>query len=171
MLHVGQRVPSFELPDADMEMFSPESLHGKSHAVIFFYPRDNAPLCTLEAADFSDHETDFNRHRCVVLGVSRDDCLKHADFRDQHGLSIRLLSDPEADVCNQFGVCHYKEVDGIKKLCVIRSTFVIDMHGIIRHALYDIQPRGHAAEVFQLVKELDRTCRSQKTQSSRSLTA
>ncbi len=168
MLHVGQTVPSFELPDADMQLFSPSSLYGKSHAVLFFYPRDDAPLCTLEATDFSDHESDFNRHHCAVLGVSRDDCLRHADFRDKHGLSIRLLSDFEGKVCRQFGVCHFKELDGIKKLCVIRSTFVIDMHGVIRHALYDVQPRGHVAEVFQLVKELDRTCRSPKTQLSRS---
>lgn len=168
MLHVGQTVPSFELPDADMAMFDPSSLRGKSHAVLFFYPRDDTPLCTMEAADFSDHENDFNRHRCEVLGVSRDDCLKHADFRDKHGLSIRLLSDMDSKVSRQFGVCHFKEVDGVKKLCVVRSTFVIDMHGVIRHALYDVHPRGHAAEVFQLVKELDRTCRSPKTQLSRS---
>ena len=168
MLHVGQTIPSFELPDADMEMFNSSSLRGKSHAVLFFYPRDDTPLCTMEAADFSDHENDFSRHRCVIIGVSRDDCLKHADFRDKHGLSIRLLSDTESKLCKQFGVLHSKEVDGVKKLCVVRSTFVIDMHGVVRHALYDIHPRGHVAEVFQLVKELDRTCRSPKTQLSRS---
>ncbi|HTH94248.1 MAG TPA: peroxiredoxin [Rhodocyclaceae bacterium] len=171
MLRVGERVPSFELPDADMAMFDPASIRGKSHVVLFFYPRDDTPLCTLEAADFSDHESDFERHHCVVIGISRDDCLKHADFRDKHGLSVRLLSDEEGSVSRQFGVFHFKELDGVKKLCVVRSTFVIDMHGVVRHALYDIHPRGHAAEVFQLVKELDRSCRSPKTPSSRSITA
>lgn len=171
MLNVGQPAPLFSLPDADMEVFDFDSLRGKRHAVLFFYPRDDTPLCTMEAADFSDHENDFIRHDCVVIGVSRDDCLKHAEFRDKHGLSVRLLSDAEGVVSRQFGVCHYKEVDGVKKLCVVRSTFVIDMQGIVRHVLYDVHPRGHAAEVFQLVKELDRSCRSQKTQSSRSRTA
>ena len=171
MLHVGDTVPSFELPDADMDIFSPSFLLGKSHAVFFFYPRDGSPLCTLEAADFSDHESDFNRHHCAILGISRDDCMRHADFRDKHGLSVRLLSDEEGEVCNRFGVIHDKEVDGIRKRCVIRSTFIVDMYGIIRHALYDVQPRGHVAAVFQLVKELDRTCRSPKTPLSRSLTA
>ena len=168
MLQAGQNVPMFELPDADMALFELSSLRGKSHAVLFFYPRDDTPLCTIEAADFSDHESDFNRHNCTILGISRDDCLRHADFRDKHGLSVRLLSDMEGKVSRQFGVCHYKEVDGVKKLCVIRSTLVIDMDGVVRHALYDVQPRGHAAEVFQLVKELDRSCRSPKTQLSRS---
>jgi peroxiredoxin Q/BCP len=154
-LQSGSRAPDFNLPDADMEWFDFASLRGNKHAVLFFYPRDGTPLCALEATDFSDHENDFARLGCVVLGVSRDDCLSHADFRDKHGLSVRLLSDESGEVCHKFGVCHFKENDGHKKLCVVRSTFVVDRDGIVRHALYDISPKGHAAEVFQLVKGLD----------------
>lgn len=154
MLHAGQPAPLFSLPDADMEMFDFASLHGKQHAVLFFYPRDGTPYCTIEAIDFSDHESEFNRHDCAVIGVSRDDCLAHADFRDKHGLSIRLLSDEDGDVCRKYGVMHFREHDGHKKLCLIRSTFIIDKQGIVRHALYDISPKGHAAEVFRLVKQL-----------------
>lgn len=154
MLHAGQPAPLFSLPDADMEMFDFASLHGKQHAVLFFYPRDGTPYCTIEAIDFSDHESEFNRHDCAVIGVSRDDCLAHADFRDKHGLSIRLLSDEDAQVCRKYGVMHFREHDGHKKLCLIRSTFIIDKQGIVRHALYDISPKGHAAEVFRLVKQL-----------------
>lgn len=153
-LQAGQAAPSFTLPDADMELFDSASLAGKQHVVLFFYPKDGTPYCTLEAIDFSDHENDFNRLGCAVIGISRDDCLAHADFRDKHGLSIRLLSDEEGEVCRKFGVMHYREHDGHKKLCLIRSTFVIDKQGIIRHALYDVSPKGHAAEVFQLVKQL-----------------
>ena len=89
-----------------------------------------------------------------MIGISRDDCLAHADFRDKHGLSIRLLSDQDSEVCRKFGVMHFREHDGHKKLCLIRSTFVIDKQGILRHAFYDITPKGHAAEIFQLVKKL-----------------
>jgi peroxiredoxin Q/BCP len=154
MLQAGQAAPTFSLPDADMEVFDFASLHGKQHAVLFFYPKDGTPYCTLEAIDFSDHESEFNRLGCAVIGVSRDDCLAHADFRDKHGLSIRLLADVESEVCRKYGVMHFREHDGHKKLCLIRSTFIIDKQGVIRHALYDVMPKGHAAEVFQLVKQL-----------------
>lgn len=152
MLHTGEIAPGFTLPDADMEWFDFSSLKGRQHAVLFFYPRDGTPYCTLEATDFSDHENDFTRLDCVILGVSRDCCESHADFRDKHGLSVRLLSDEEGEVCRKFGVSQFRQLDGHKKLRVIRSTFIIDKEGIIRHALYDITPKGHAAEVYQLVK-------------------
>jgi peroxiredoxin Q/BCP len=154
MLQAGQTAPQFSLPDADMELFESASLLGKQHIVLFFYPKDGTPFCTLEAIDFSDHESDFNRHDCAVIGISRDDCLAHADFRDKHGLSIRLLADEEGEVCRKFGVMHFREYDGHKKLCLVRSTFIIDKQGTVRHALYDVTPKGHAAEVFQLVKQL-----------------
>jgi thioredoxin-dependent peroxiredoxin len=166
MLQPGQPAPAFSLPDADMETFNLKSLHGKQHAVIFFYPKDGTPYCTREAIEFSDHETEFNDHGCVILGISRDDCLAHAEFRDKNGLSVRLLSDVDGKVGHQYGVYHYREQDGQRKLTVLRSTFVIDKQGIIRHALYEVPPKGHAAEVFQLVKQLNgsrHSCKSQKT--------
>ncbi len=89
-----------------------------------------------------------------VVGISRDDCLVHADFRDKHGLSVRLLSDEDGEVCHQYGVLHFREQAGHKKLCLTRSTFVIDRQGTIRHILRDVTPKGHAAEIFQLVKKL-----------------
>jgi peroxiredoxin Q/BCP len=155
MLTPGQPAPPFSLPDADMEMFDFSSLHNKKHAVVFFYPKDGTPYCIQEATDFSDHEEEFNRLGCEVLGISRDDCLSHADFRDKNGLSVRLLSDVEGEVCRKYGVSHYREKDGHRKLMVVRSTFVIDKHGIVRHALYDVSAKGHAAEVFKLVKQLN----------------
>ena len=155
MLQAGQAAPPFTLPDADMELFSLESLRGQQHAVLFFYPKDGTPLCTLEAADFSDHEYEFVRQHCAVVGISRDDCLRHADFRDENGLSIRLLSDEDSEVSKLYGVMQMREKDGQQKLCCVRSTFVIDKTGIVRHAFYDVNPKGHAAEIFNLVKKLN----------------
>ncbi len=166
MLQPGQTAPPFSLPDADMETFDFGSLRGKQHSVIFFYPKDGTPYCTQEAIEFSDHESEFNRLGCVIMGVSRDDCLAHAAFRDKHGLSIRLLSDIDGKVGHQYGVYHYREHDGHKKLTVVRSTFIIDKQGVVRHTLYDVSPKGHAAEVFQLVKQLNgsrSSCKSPKT--------
>ncbi|MDP2821946.1 MAG: peroxiredoxin [Sulfuritalea sp.] len=169
MLQVGQSAPDFTLPDADMESFGLASLRGRQHAILFFYPKDGTPYCIQEAVDFSDHEDEFNRLGCAIFGVSRDDCLSHADFRDRNGLSVRLLSDVEGEVCRKYGVSHFREKGGHRKLVVVRSTFIIDRQGIIRHALYDVSPKGHAAEVFKLVKQLNGTpsrsgsCKSQKT--------
>ncbi|MEK7737455.1 MAG: peroxiredoxin [Pseudomonadota bacterium] len=165
MLQVGQPAPTFTLSDADMESFELSSLRGRQHAVLFFYPRDDTPFCTREAIDFSDHEEEFARHGCIILGVSRDDCLRHAEFRDKHGLSVRLLADDEGEVSRKYGVCQMREKDGERKLCVISSTFVIDSLGVIRHALYDVNPRGHVTEVLQLVKQLEKPCKSRKIPS------
>jgi len=154
MLKAGEQAPDFSLPDADMETVSLASYKGKN-VVLFFYPKAGTPCCTLEATDFSDHEADFGQHNCVVFGVSRDDCLKHAEFRDKEGIGVELLSDEEGEVCRQYGVWQPKEVDGQKKYGVIRSTFVIDTEGVVRHALYNVNYRGHALEVLRLVKELN----------------
>jgi peroxiredoxin Q/BCP len=154
MLQPGQHAPEFSLPDADMQPVSLASFQGKKHVVLYFYPRDNTPTCTQEAAEFSDHEHEFGRASCVILGVSRDDCLTHQAFRDQHGLSIPLLSDTDGEVCRRYGVLQEKESDGVKRLCVVRSTFVIDKKGVLRHVAYGVNPKHHAAEIFAVVKKL-----------------
>jgi peroxiredoxin Q/BCP len=165
MLQSGDTAPVFSLPDADMETFDLAAERGRHHVVLYFYPRDNTPGCTLQAAEFSDHEAEFARHDCIVVGVSPDDCLTHAEFRDQHGLSVRLLSDPDIEVCRLYHVWQPKEVDGVKKMGVRRTTYIIDKQGIVRHALHDVTPRGHAAAVYELIKELEKD--SCKPKSSR----
>jgi peroxiredoxin Q/BCP len=154
VLLAGQPAPVFTLPDADMESCDLAQFRGKKHVVLYFYPRDGTPGCTMQATDFSDHEEDFARYDCVVIGVSADDCLCHAEFRDQHGVSIRLLADTETEVCQKYGVLKEKESNGSKKSCIVRSTFIIDKRGTVRHALYEVTPKGHAAEVLNLVKSL-----------------
>src|SRR5207302_6688630 len=146
MLQPGQPAPSFALPDADMQTVSLQAFRGKKHVVIYFYPRDGTPGCTIVTTDFSDHEDQFGKFDCVVLGVSRDDCLTHADFRDKHGVTIALLSDPEGEVCRRYGVLQDKQSeDGAWRACLIRSPLVIDQKGGIRHAPYD---QGGAAQAF-----------------------
>ena len=155
MLKVGQAAPTFVLPDADMESIDIAQFRGKSNVILFFYPRDDTPGCTLEATDFSDHENEFSGHDCKVIGISRDDCLKHAEFRDKHGISVRLLSDAEGAACKQYGVWQAKEVDGVKKHGIVRSTFVIDKQGVLRLAQYGVNAKGHALEILRAVKELN----------------
>ena len=155
MLEIGQTAPIFALPDADMEIIDIAQYKGKNHIVLFFYPRDDAPTCTFEATSFSDHEDEFSQQECVVFGINRDDCIRHAEFRDKHGISIRLLSDVEGAVCKQYAVWQIKEVDGVKKPGIVRSTFVIDKQGILRFTLYGVNTKGHVQEVLRVVKELN----------------
>jgi thioredoxin-dependent peroxiredoxin len=154
MLQVGKPAPAFDLPDADLEMVSLASFRGQHHVVLYFYPKDDTPGCTIEAIDFSDLQGEFEKLGAVVLGVSMDDCISHGSFRDKHGLSLRLLADTEGEVCGLYGVLVERESEGRKRTGIQRSTFVIDRQGILRHALYGVNARGHAAEVLALLKTL-----------------
>lgn len=153
MLQIGSPAPDFTLPDADMEMVKLSKLKGKT-VVLYFYPKDDTPGCTLEAIEFSDLDEEYAKHEAVVLGVSRDDCMSHADFRDKHGLTVNLLSDVDGKVCDKYGVWQEKEKDGVRKMCLQRSTFLIDRNGVLRHLLYGVNPKGHAQEILNLIKEL-----------------
>ncbi len=153
-LRQGVRAPAFELPDADLNWVCYKDLCGRSNLVLYFYPRDDTPGCTAEALEFSELEMDFRECGTLVMGVSMDDCMTHGAFRDRHGLAVQLLSDVEGEVCCRYGVLEQKQYEGGVRECIRRSTFVIDRKGVVRHALYGVSPRGHAAEVLQLIKEL-----------------
>jgi thioredoxin-dependent peroxiredoxin len=157
-LKPGQAAPSFDLPDADLNMVSLETFRHQHNVVVYFYPRDDTPGCTIEAIDFSELEDDFTRLHTVVLGVSMDDCLSHGAFRDKHGLCVQLLADPDGEVCQRYGVLQEKEHEGRKRTGIVRSTFIIDRKGLLKHALYGVSARGHAAEVLDLVKGIEK-CR------------
>lgn len=155
MLHTGQPAPAFSLPDADMQTVGLAEFKGRKNVVLYFYPRDGTPGCTMVATEFSDHEDQLAKHDCVVLGVSRDDYLTHAAFRDKHGLSITLLSDMDGEVCRKYGVIQEKEQeDGVRREVLVRSTFVVDKKGVIRHTVYGINSRHHALEIIDVVKGL-----------------
>jgi len=154
MLEPGQAAPPFSLPDADMETVSLGKFKGHKNVVLYFYAKDGTPACTLMAIEFSDHEHQFDAADCVVMGISCDDCITHAEFRDENGLSVTLLADSEGEVCRKYGVWRDPESEGQRRSCVVRSTFVIDKKGIVRHALYGVTPRGHAEEVLDLVRGL-----------------
>ena len=153
MLKAGDRAPEFSNPDADMNIVELSQFRGKM-LVLYFYVRDDTPGCTTEAIEFSELENDFAKSGAAVLGISRDDCIKHGEFRDKHGIGVRLLADKEGATSTAYGVLQDKDVDGVRRKSVVRSTFIIDKQGVIRHALYGVSSRGHAAEMLQLVKEL-----------------
>ena len=138
-----------------MEMVHLSSYRGKKNVVLYFYPKDGTPACTMQAIGFSDRDGEFTRMDTVVLGVSPDDVLSHQAFRDEHGLTISLLADTEVEVCRLYDVIREKVVDGHPKSYLLRSTFVIDKKGVVRHILQDVNPKAHVNEVLKIVRNLD----------------
>jgi peroxiredoxin Q/BCP len=136
-----------------MEMVRLSDYRDKKNLVLYFYSKDDTPGCTAQALEFSDLEDKFAVLNTVILGVSRDDCLSHGSFRDKHGITVRLLSDSESEACKEYDVLRKKEINGETKTGILRSTFIIDMHGVLKHVLYGVNVRNHAIEVLRLIKE------------------
>jgi len=153
MLNAGDPAPEFILPDADMTMADSASLEGSPY-VIYFYPKDDTPGCTMEGIEFTELMAEFEDMGVAVIGVSKDTCVSHAAFRDKYGLNIRLLADVEGQLCDAYGVWREKEKNGEKKMGIVRSTFIVDAAGKVRHAIYDVKPKGHAEHVLDLVRAL-----------------
>ncbi|MFY9974066.1 MAG: peroxiredoxin [Chromatiaceae bacterium] len=154
MLKPGDKAPVFSLPNADMERFNLERLIGSRNLVIYFYPKDDTPGCTMEALDFTDLQPHFEAAETDVLGISRDTCTSHGAFRDKYGLSVHLLADTDGEACEAYGVWQEREAHGERRMAILRSTFIVDKQGLIRHALYDVKPKGHAAQILDLVRAL-----------------
>jgi peroxiredoxin Q/BCP len=154
MLQPGDLAPEFSLPDADMQRVNLEQFRNNSNVVLYFYPKDDTPGCTIEALEFTDRQPEFEALDTQVLGISKDNCGSHGSFRDRHGINVQLLADTEGEVCDAYDVWCEKEAHGEKRMGIVRSTFIVDKQGRIRHALYDIKPKGHAAQVLELVRGL-----------------
>ncbi|MBK1721222.1 peroxiredoxin [Thiocystis violacea] len=154
MLQNGDRAPVFSLPNADMERVDLEERIGRRNAVIYFYPKDDTPGCTMEALEFTDLQGEFDAAETEVIGISRDSCGSHGAFRDKFGITVHLLSDTDGEVCEAYDVWREKEAHGEKRMGIVRSTFVIDKAGVIRQAIYDVKPKGHAAQILEMVRAL-----------------
>jgi peroxiredoxin Q/BCP len=141
---VATRNKSIELKD----------LRGQN-VVVYFYPKDNTPGCTLEGTDFRDLHAKFKRQKTIILGVSRDSVTSHEKFRDKQKFPFDLISDPEEKLCKQFDVIHEKTLYGRKFMGVVRSTFLIDAAGKLRNEWRKVKVKGHAAEVLEAAKALN----------------
>ncbi|MGD2118467.1 MAG: peroxiredoxin [Chromatiales bacterium] len=153
MIKPGDKAPEFELPDADMTMVKSSDCDGYNY-IVYFYPKNDTPGCTIEATEFSDLMPEFEALDTRIVGVSKDTCVSHGNFRDKYGLTIRLLADVDGQMCEAFGVWQEKEKNGEKRMGIVRSTFVIDKQGVVRYASYDVKPKGHAQEMLELIKAL-----------------
>ena len=126
--------------------------------VVYFYPRDNTPGCTLEGADFRDLAPEFRRAHTRILGISTDTLESHRRFKDKMKFPFELGSDPDHEVAARFGVWKRKNMYGRSMMGIERSTFLIDAEGKLRREWRKVRVRGHAAEVLEAARELANPC-------------
>ena len=150
---VGKPVPDFELPATGDKRIALSGLKGKS-VVVYFYPKDNTPGCTLEGQNFRDASARFAKLNTVILGVSRDSVKLHESFKKQEGFSFDLLSDADEKVCQLFDVMQPKLMYGKEVVGVQRSTFLIDQGGVLRREWRKVKVEGHVDEVLAAVQAL-----------------
>lgn len=151
---VGKKIPKFSLPASDGESWSPAGAAGKK-LVIYFYPRDNTPGCTLEGQAFRDQYAQFKKAGVEIVGVSADSVESHRKFKEKMKFPFELLADEEKKVCELFGVYKEKSLYGRKFMGIERSTFLVDEAGVLRQEWRKVKVNGHAAEVLAAAKALD----------------
>ena len=154
MLEKNQVAPSFSSPNQDNNLINLADYKGKKNVVLYFYPKDDTPGCTIEANQFTDLADEFAAHDTVVIGVSKDSCESHQAFIKKFGLTLELLADTSGEVCDSYGVWQEKEKDGVKKMGIVRSTFIINKNGVLEEALYGVTADGHAQQMLDKIKTL-----------------
>lgn len=152
-IELGQLVPDFSLPQTGGTIFSLKANRGKK-VVLYFYPKDSTPGCTIEGQEFSKLRLNFAKKNCAIYGLSRDSLKSHENFKMKQGYTVELLSDTEEKVCQLFSVIKEKNMYGKKVLGIERSTFVIDEDGRLVAEWRKVKVEGHAAEVLEKVKAL-----------------
>lgn len=149
-------------PIADLELNGTNNLHhslkdlsGKN-LILYFYPKDNTPGCTSEAKSFRDHYAEFEKLNTLIFGISRDSLSSHERYKEKLQLPFELLSDPEEILCNYFEVIKLKNFFGKKIRGIVRSTFLIDTKGILRHEWRKVKIHGHTTDVLTKIREYSR---------------
>ncbi len=152
-IETGRMAPAFTLSDGEGNRISLKDKRG-SWVVLYFYPRDLTPGCTIEAHDFSKLLPDFSRQNAVVFGISPDSAESHCRFTDREQLTVTLLSDPDKKVMKKYGAWGIKNMYGKKTEGVIRSTVIIDPEGKIAHHWKKVKAAGHAEKVLHKLSGL-----------------
>ncbi len=148
---VDTKAPAFTLPDQNGAQHSLKDYAGK-YVLLYFYPKDLTPGCTIEARMMSKHIDEFKKHNAVVLGVSVDSCERHKKFEEKEELNFTLLADEEKEVVNLYNVWREKSMMGKKYMGIVRESFLIDPKGIIIKHYTNVKPPIHTQEVLDDLK-------------------
>jgi peroxiredoxin len=154
MLTTQQIAPVFNSVDQDNKAISSNDYRGKKNIVLYFYPKDDTPGCTIQANQFTAFVNDFAQADTIVIGVSKDDCQSHQAFINKFDLKVMLIADTDGKVCDDYGVWQEKEKGGVKKMGIVRSTFIIDKQGKLAYVEYNVTAEGHAEKMLGIVKSL-----------------
>ncbi len=154
MLEAGQPAPDFTSVDQKGETVSLAQFRGRQNVVLYFYPKDDTPGCTVEANEFTSLLGEFAAADTVVLGVSKDSCEKHRKFIAKHDLGVTLLADTDGGLCELYGTWGKRKFMGREYLGIGRSTFVIDKAGKLAHVDYKVKAKGHASAILDIVQGL-----------------
>ena len=152
-LKIGDYAPDFCLPDQDEKEICLSNYKGKN-IVLYFYPKDNTPGCSLEAMMFTKYKNEFEKFNTTILGISKDSCSSHRKFIENKNLNLTLISDTEKEIHKKFGVWDLKKYMGKEFMGTIRTTFLIDTEGIITKIWGNVKVKGHVEEVLEEVKKL-----------------
>jgi peroxiredoxin Q/BCP len=150
---VGKKITAFSVVTTASPKLTNKDLLGKPY-VLYFYPKDDTPGCTLEGKDFRDRHADFGKLKVRVLGISRDSLASHAKFQGKYGLPFELVSDADEKLCKQFDVIKDKNMYGKKVRGIERSTFLVDGDGVLRREWRKVKVDGHVNEVLAAAAEL-----------------
>lgn len=153
MTSQNKKVANFTLPATGDKSLSLKDFQGKN-LVLYFYPKDNTPGCTLEGQNFRDAYAEFQKCNTEILGVSRDSVRVHEGFCKKQGFPFDLLSDADEKLCRQFDVIHEKNMYGKKVMGIVRSTFLLDGKGVLRQEWRKVRVKGHVDEVLAAAKAL-----------------
>ena len=147
MLEVGTKAPDFTLKNQEGQEVSLSQFAGK-RVVLYFYPRDNTPGCTRQACGFAQNYEGFTQRDVVVIGVSKDSVASHLKFAQKYELPFVLLSDPDLEAIQAYGVWQEKKLYGKVSMGVVRTTYVIDHQGVIEKVMPKVKPDTNAAEIL-----------------------
>ncbi len=154
MLQINQPAPTFTLPNQKGKNIRLDDFRGEKNVVLYFYPKDDTPGCTIEANQFTALINEFAQLDTIVIGVSKDSCDSHQQFIDKFDLKVELIADTEGELCNSYGVWQEKEKNGVKKMGIVRSTFIIGKNGTLVDVEYGVTVDGHAQSVLEKIKAL-----------------
>lgn len=152
-IKVGKKVPTFSLPSTGNKILKLSDLKGKN-IIIYFYPKDATPGCTIEGQNFRDNIRKFSSRNTIILGVSRDKINSHEKFKKNQKFPFDLLSDEDETLCKIFDVIKEKNMYGKKFIGIERSTFLIDEKGILRKEWRKVKVKDHVEEVLTVLKEI-----------------